>query len=50
MVYRSTFSTMLTEMAVKLSGQWPLDVVQGQLITDARLEDDTLSAPVEPNP
>lgn len=26
MVHRSSFSTMLTEMAVKLSGQWPLDV------------------------
>lgn len=26
MVYRSSFSTMLTEVAVKLSGQWPLDV------------------------
>ena len=28
MVYRSSFSTMLTEMAVKLSGQWTLDVLQ----------------------
>ncbi|GHU37146.1 hypothetical protein AGMMS50256_34720 [Betaproteobacteria bacterium] len=45
MVYRSSFSTMLTEMAVKLSGQWPLDVVQGQVITDAQLD-----APVEQNP
>jgi chromosome segregation ATPase len=27
MVYRSSFSTMLTEMAVKLSGQWALDVM-----------------------
>jgi hypothetical protein len=30
MVYRSSFSTMLTEMAVKLSGQWLLDVTPGQ--------------------
>ncbi|MDR2788894.1 MAG: hypothetical protein LBD06_11215 [Candidatus Accumulibacter sp.] len=28
MVYRSSFSTMLTEMAVKLSGQWALDIPQ----------------------
>ncbi|MDR1709347.1 MAG: hypothetical protein LBS70_06460 [Candidatus Accumulibacter sp.] len=27
MMYRSSFSTMLTEMAVKLSGQWPVDVM-----------------------
>lgn len=38
MVYRSSFSTMLTEMAVKLSGQWPLEVVQGQVITEAQLD------------
>jgi DNA repair exonuclease SbcCD ATPase subunit len=38
MVYRSSFSTMITEMAVKLSGQWPLDVVQGQLITESPLD------------
>jgi hypothetical protein len=49
MVYRSSFSTMLTEMAVKLSGQWPLDVVPGQVITDAQLEDATPNAPVEQN-
>jgi uncharacterized membrane-anchored protein YhcB (DUF1043 family) len=30
MVYRSSFSTMLTEMAVKLSGQWLLDVTPNQ--------------------
>jgi uncharacterized membrane-anchored protein YhcB (DUF1043 family) len=30
MVYRSSFSTMLTEMAVKLSGQWVLDVTPSQ--------------------
>jgi hypothetical protein len=30
MVYRSSFSTMLTEMAVKLSGQWVLDVTPEQ--------------------
>ncbi|MDR3298704.1 MAG: hypothetical protein LBU43_01560 [Candidatus Accumulibacter sp.] len=34
MVYRSTFSTMLTEMAVKLSGQWPLDMTQNQASTE----------------
>ncbi|MDR2452234.1 MAG: hypothetical protein LBE85_10840 [Candidatus Accumulibacter sp.] len=30
MVYRSSFSTMLTEIAVKLSGQWVLDVTPSQ--------------------
>jgi hypothetical protein len=35
MVYRSSFSTMLTEMAVKLSGQWLLDVTPGQAATDS---------------
>jgi hypothetical protein len=34
MVYRSSFSTLLTEMAVKLSGQWLLDVTPGQAATE----------------
>jgi hypothetical protein len=36
MVYRSSFSTMLTEMAVKLSGQWLLDVTPGQAAEPSR--------------
>jgi uncharacterized membrane-anchored protein YhcB (DUF1043 family) len=35
MVYRSSFSTMLTEMAVKLSGQWLLDVTPEQATTES---------------
>jgi uncharacterized membrane-anchored protein YhcB (DUF1043 family) len=34
MVYRSSFSTMLTEMAVKLSGQWLLDVTPSQVTVE----------------
>ncbi|MDR1933997.1 MAG: hypothetical protein LBS49_00120 [Candidatus Accumulibacter sp.] len=34
MVYRSSFSTMLTEMAVKLSGQWLLDVTPSRVTVE----------------
>jgi DNA-directed RNA polymerase subunit F len=33
MVYRSSFSTLLTEMAVKLSGQWTLESLQDSAAT-----------------
>jgi uncharacterized membrane-anchored protein YhcB (DUF1043 family) len=48
MVYRSSFSTMLTEIAVKLSGQWVLDVTpsqEAQPISDDRPEE-ALQGPV----
>jgi hypothetical protein len=35
MVYRSSFSTLLTEMAVKLSGQWLLDVTPDPATADS---------------
>jgi hypothetical protein len=36
MVYRSSFSTMLTEMAVKLSGQWLLDVTPSRVTVESQ--------------
>ena len=36
MVYRSTLSTMLTEMAVKMSSQWTSEMVEVVTISDAR--------------
>jgi hypothetical protein len=36
MVYRSTLSSMLTEMAVKLSNQWPSDITEIVAIQDTR--------------
>ena len=36
MVYRSSFSTMLTEMAVKLSGQWLLDVTPSRVAVESQ--------------
>ena len=49
MVYRSSFSTMLTEVAVKLSGQWPLDVTQDPAAAmDA--QNASKNAPVEKTP
>jgi hypothetical protein len=39
MVYRSSFSAMLTEMAVKLSGQWSRDLSPLVAIQDAQQDD-----------
>jgi hypothetical protein len=36
MVYRSSFSSMLTEMAVKLNGQWLLDVTPGLVTVESQ--------------
>ncbi|MDR2488592.1 MAG: hypothetical protein LBD42_03770 [Desulfovibrio sp.] len=40
MVYRSSFSAMLTEMAVKLSGQWSSELSPLVAIQDTRTDDD----------
>jgi hypothetical protein len=49
MVYRSSFSTMITEMAVKLSGQWPLDMAQDLAATDPQ-QDAAKNARAEKTP
>jgi uncharacterized membrane-anchored protein YhcB (DUF1043 family) len=48
MVYRSSFSTMLTEMAVKLSGQWLLDVTPNRVAVESQGHppEETPDAPV----
>lgn len=48
MVYRSSFSTMLTEMAVKLSGQWLLDVTPSRVAVESQGNppEETPDAPV----
>jgi hypothetical protein len=48
MVYRSSFSTMLTEMAVKLSGQWLLDVTPNRVAVESRSESGQEDAPGNP--
>jgi DNA-directed RNA polymerase subunit F len=45
MVYRASFSTMLTEMAVKLSGQWVLDVRQQEPEEEEILLEDSPQEP-----